>query len=466
LVVAAGAHLHAAAVALSGVAWIPAWHWAMLALAETGLLAVALARPRWFTLRDFRLPGVFVVTTGAFILIPLPWIVRRYDSQVPSTMVLAIALGLMALGAVVAIGSSIPPRPARPAPRVSEPLLPALIAITGIVLFPLWLRSLGSIPILDLLRGTSAIDAALARDAALAKLASAPLRIAVATLRNLYLTFAVAWTVAAAVSSPRRDRRARRLWWAAAGLTLAVSALYAVVTTERSVLGQVVVAAIVAGVIARGRGLHLKEVVIGVAAVSAFPILFGLRAGVGGLGATLTGLGRRAFVVPGDVMIRYFVEFPRFTPHLEGASIPKLARLTGGSTFDLSEHIYVRYFQFDRRLVGNANASFLGVGWANGGMVGVIVWCVAVGAALVWIERLLRDLGPRAGAAIRAIAVIQTALLTSADITRTLVGFAPGFLDLIVMVYVLRWIDRRRAVRSPSRQPAPSGRRISRPARI
>lgn len=454
LVAAIASHLHATAVALGSPSWIPAWHWAALALVDASLLLLALSRPAWFTLRDFRLPGVFVTALGAIILTPLPWIVRRYDIALPRSMVLAIALGLAALGVVVAIGTSLPARPARPAPQVSEPLLPALFAIAGVVLFPLWLRSLGSIPIVDLLRGTSALGAALARDAALAKLGNVPLRIAVATLRNLYLTFAVAWTVAAAVSTPRHDRSARRAWLAAAALTLAVSAAYAVVTTERSIVGQVLLAAIVAGVIARGRGLHVKEVLLAVGAVAAFPILFGLRTGVGGLGATLEGLGRRLFVVPGDVMIRYFAEFPRFTPHLAGGSIPKLSRLTGGSTFDLSAHIYVRYFQYDPRIVGNANASFLGVGWANGGTVGVIVWCLAVGVALVWIERLLRGLGIRAAAAIRALAVILTGMLTSADITRTLLGFAPGFLDLIVLVYVLRWVDRRRAVPAVGFRPA------------
>ena len=75
-----------------------------------------------------------------------------------------------------------------------------------------------------------------------------------------------------------------------------------------------------------------------------------------------------------------------------------------------------------------ANVSFVGVGWANGGPVAVVAWCVAVGIALVIVERLIRGLPMRSGAAVRGVAVVQAALLTSADVSRTLLGFAPGLL--------------------------------------
>jgi len=447
--VAITSHLHASYVALRTVQWIPAWHWSLLALIEVGLVVLALSRPRWFTTRDFRLPGVFLATIAVIILSPLPAIVRHYRELPPHSMVLAIAAGLAMLGVTLAVGVNIAERN-RPVAQVrSEPAFPLAILAVAFVIFPVWIRSLGTIPILELLRGTSGIDAALARDAALSKLPNAALRLAVGSLRNLYLMFAVGWMVAAAVSTPRRRRVERHQWVFLAALTLGIAGLYALITTERLVVGQVLLAAIVASVVSSRRQLSLRQIVVGLVALGAFPVLFGLRAGVGGLGDTLAGLRRRILFVPGDVMMRYFVEFPRHTPFLRGASIPKVSRFTGGETFDLSVFIYEEYFQRDVRLVGNANGSFFGVAWANYGMVGVVVWCAVVGAALVWVERLLRRLPHRSAAAVRGVAVFQTAMLTSADVSRTLLGFAPGFLDLVAVVFVLALIDGRLRVRQP-----------------
>lgn len=446
LCIAVASHLHAVVVATRSVQWVPAWHWALLALVEVGLVVLALANPRSFTTRDFRLPGVFVSAISVVILAPLPSIVRGYRETLPQSMVLAITLGLAALGATLASGLNIPERPRRALrPLRSEPAFPMVVLAVAILLFPIWIRSLETIPIIALFQGTSGIDAALARDAALSKLSNEALRLMVGSLRNLYLVFAVGWMVAAAVSTPRERITERRQWTLLAAVTLGVAALYAIVTTERLVLGQVLLAAIVASILAPGRQLRIRQVVIGFGALSTFPVLFGLRAGVGGLAETLSGLRRRIFFVPGDVMVHYFTEFPRHTPFLRGASVPKISRFTGGETFDLSVFIYRRYFQRDPRLVGNSNGSFFGVAWANFGMSGVIVWCVVVAIALVWVERLMRYLPPRAAVAARGVALFQTALLTSADISRTLLAFAPGFLDLFIVLYVLRLIEDRLA---------------------
>ncbi|CAN5594940.1 hypothetical protein BH24ACT5_BH24ACT5_20800 [soil metagenome] len=446
LLIAIASHTAAAVLAIRSPQWILAWHWALLAGAETALLVVAVGAPTWFTIRNFRLPGVFVSAMSAIILAPLPPIVRLDKRQVPHTMVLAIAIGIIVIAVVLAIGVRLPTR-ARPVrPDRSESWMALGVVGGAVVVFPVWIRSLGSIPILGLFGGTSGIDAALARDAALSKLSSTPLRLAVGTLRNLYLMFAVGWMVAATALGPRRDRT-RTGWAIPAILALFVASAYALVTTERLILGEVGVVVLVAVVAtSRRRAMTPAQLGTGIVALAAFPVLFGLRAGAGGLGATLSGLRRRLFFVPDDVMIRYFVEFPTSTPFLAGRSIPKISRLTGGQTFDLSVHIYQRYLQFDDRLVCNANASFLGVGWANGGLVGVAIWCAAAAAAVIMVERIVRGLPVRSGVAIRGVAVVQTVLLTSADVTRSLLGVASGFLDLVVFVVMLRAIDERMAV--------------------
>lgn len=461
LLVAIVSHLHAMLVALRTDQWVPAWPWASLAFVEAALVVLVLNNPQAFTTRDFRLPGIFLATTTTIILTPLPSIVRRYGDLVPRDMVLALTLGMAMVGLTMGVGLRLPERPATPAPTRSEQALPLAIVAVAVVVFPLWIASLRTIPIVDLVRGTTSIDAALARDAALSKLANAPLRIAVGSVRNLYLMFAVGWTVAAVVATPPEHRRRRHRAILLAVGTLGLAGLYALVTTERLVIGQVLLVAIVASVVGARRNLTVKALVLGIAAVGAFPVLFGLRSGVGGLGDTLASLRRRVFFVPGDVMMHYFIEFPARTPHLRGASIPKVSRVTGGETFDLSVHIFREYYQRDVRLVGNANGSFFGVAWANFGLNGVIVWSAVLGLGLVVVDRLIKRLPRRSAAAITGVAAFQTALLTSADISRAVFGFAPGLLDLVAAVAVVVWLDRRQGLGPPASQrvvvmPAPT----------
>ena len=105
--------------------------------------------------------------------------------------------------------------------------------------------------------------------------------------------FAVGWMVSASVATRRRRQEEHRLWVSLAIVTTGLATLYAVVTTERLILGEVALVAIVAAVVTRQRPLTVRQVALGVGAVAAFPILFGLRAGAGGLADTLVGLRRR-----------------------------------------------------------------------------------------------------------------------------------------------------------------------------
>lgn len=455
LVVCVAVHLGAALRSMRTTEWVPAWHWALLALVEMAWLVTALTSPSSFTTRNFRLPGVFTVAMGLVVLVPLPSVVWRYGSQIPQDSVLGVTLGFAAAVAVFAVGLRRPPalaRDRRPTDRTpSEAILPLGIVVVAVLVLPLWLRSLGTVPLVSLLRGTSAVDAALARDAALGSLSNPILRYAVGTLRNIYLLYAIAWVVAAVAVTRRREIVRRRGRVLVAMVVLGVGGVFALVTTERSILGQMLIAAFVGGVVAARRRLSVGALAALTAGVVAFPVLFGLRAGVGGLEATVRGFTRRVFYVPDDVMIRYFAEFPASTPFLAGRSVPKLSWFTGGETFDLAAFIYTQYFQYDARLVGSANASYLGVGWANGGVLGVVVWSTAVAIGLVLLDRGIDRFPLRSAAALRAVAVIQTVLLTSADVTRTLLGVAPGILDLVAIVAVLATVDRCRQLPARSR---------------
>jgi hypothetical protein len=179
----------------------------------------------------------------------------------------------------------------------------------------------------------------------------------------------------------------------------------------------------------------------------AFGLAHTLGSGSGALGGAVESVRRRVFFVPGDVMVQFFASFPGRRPFLEGQSIPKIPRLFGAETFDLSGYIYEVAYQFDERVVGSANGSFIGVGWANFGAMGVIAWCVVAALGLILVERWLEALPLISAAALRGVTIIQAVLLTSADLSRTILSIAPGLLDLFIAVSLITIVYRRRSIK-------------------
>ena len=440
------AHLRATVEGLVSPYYIPASHWACLTASEIALLIVITAKPAAFHLRNFRLPGVLVVSLSLVLLAPLAGVVRLYGGQVPHLMVLALAAGVLATGVVFAATPDRPTRrPMTHLRRESESGVVFIITFVAVAVFPIWLRALPSIPILDLVRGgQSNIDLAVARDEAFLGLASVPLRVIVAVIRNIYLMFAIGWLVADWVTTPRAAWRLRSRRRLMATVAVAVAAAYAVVTTERAILGQVAVVVVVAALAALRKPLTARMVTIVLPIALAFPLFFGFVVTSGDGGAAIESVRRRIFFLPADVMVHYFTAFPAEHGFLHGRSVPKVPRLFGTPTFDLSGFIYDSYYRVDASLHGIANGAYLGVGWANFGFIGVVIWAAAAAAAIVALERLIDQLPHRTGAALRAVAVIQVALLTSVDVSRTILGIAPGLLDLVLLAWVLTRLDRRR----------------------
>lgn len=440
-------HLWAAVTGFGVSHHIPVLHWVALAAAETVLVAVMFARPSSFSIRRFRLPGVAVTALSILILVPLPSVVRLYRDHVPYLMVLSIAAGLLVFAIVfLCAGEPVPRSPVGPSSAESK--FPTTIVVAGLVLLPIWIRSLGSLPILDLLSGRAqGLDIALARQDALDGLTFTPLRLAIGALRNLYLMFAVGWLVADLVSTPLAEWRARSRKRLAFSVALGTASVFALVTTERAIIGQVGVVAVIAYFAARRKNLSLGATLSLSGLALGFPLIFGLANGGGGGGspiaAAIESVRRRLLFVPTDVLVNYFISFPERHEFLRGASIPKVQRLFGGETFNLSSYIYEVSYRFDDSFTGIANGSFIGVGWANFGFVGVMIWFAIAALAIVWVDRLIDTMPLRSSAAIRGVAAVQTVLLTSADVTRTLLNVAPGFLDLVIVVLAVRWWSDR-----------------------
>ena len=448
-------HLWASHRSAVSAASIPAWQWALLAAGECALLLMMLARPVLFRVRDFRLPGLAVTAVGLMVLVPLPWVVEAYGSSLPQTMMPALALGAVGFGGTVlaldrwATRSAGVPQHTHDPAAGRENRAAVWILMCAVALLPVWLWILPSIPIASLLTGrATGIAIATARYESLRGLGG-PLRVLIGAMRNVYLMFAVAWMFADLGLARRTWRRYTRVARAALA-ALALGSAFALVTTERSLLGQLVAVATIAWLVSRRQELSYSMVAALAGAIAAFPLLFGFLL-TGSASAAIESVRRRLFFVPADITAKYFAFFPDRHDFLHGSSIPKVGRLWGGATFDLSGYVYRTAYPLSP-IRGNANGTFLGVGWANFGVAGVLLWCVVAAAALVAIERLLRYVPARTAAALRGVAAVQAVFLSSADVTRTVLGVAPGFLDVVALTAALTWIARRRTVSAVARQ--------------
>lgn len=424
--------------------------WTALALAEFALLLVTLQAPERFQLRRFRLVGVAVAANAVVILFPLPEVLEIYDAFVPEAMVLSIAGGVLAMALVFAATARWstapePPLAGGPPSTRNEIALPLGIVLVALVVLPVWFATAGVPPLFSLLTGGGS-NLAFERQAALSQLEQPVLRLLFGMLRNLWLMFAAGWFVAAAATTPRffwhRRSTAELVAFGVAGLGVFVALL----TTERAIVGELLVVCAVAFLVVRGRELSSRVVGVLAGASLLFPFAVGVLGGAGNSLEVVGGLRRRALFLPTEVMTRYFVEFPQFHEFLAGAAVPKFSLLTGGEPFDLSTHIYLRYYQRSEGLVGSANGSMFGVGWANFGVAGVVLWGALAAGILVLLDRWLDRLPARSGAALRGLGVVLAVLTTSADVFRSVLGFAPGMLDLLVVVWVVGWFSRRRSV--------------------
>lgn len=469
LLIAIALHAREAVVDIGAVTRIGTPDWTVLAVAEVALLMVCLRFPTVFMIRTFRLTGVGVAANTMLILAPLPWVLHTYDSLVPESMVYAIAAAVAAMAFAFTIlgpwasrnSASHLPQPQRgaqpvaPCPRAGkvpalaslrqERILPMLIVGLTVAIIPLWVAVSGTPPLFRLLGGASSTELVMDRQAAFSQLGSAPLRLVLGVLRNLLIMFAAGWFVADALRTPRRAWRQRGTAELMAMGVVGLGVFFALLTTERAIVGELLIVCGIAAMVALGVTLSVRIVFVMVVAAGSFPLAVGVLSGAGNLREVILGLMQRIFYLPTEVMVRYFIEFPRFKDYLGTTAIPKMSYLTGQPTFDLSGHIYLRYYQSIPGVVGNANGSFLGVGWAAFGFIGVVLWALAAAVAFVVLDVAIDRVPPRSSAALRGLGVIMAVLSTSSDIFRSVLGFGPGIIDLLLAIWI---ISRVSAVRT------------------
>lgn len=457
LVFAMGRHTWSALTGIGRPGVIRPYDWIALAASEALMLVVALYVPKVFYVRTLRLVGVATAATALVVLAPLSDVIPIYNFVVPPSMLLALAGGVTAMALtflVTARWATRCPLGTHEVENRNEWLLPAMIVAATLVILPVWFAEAGTPPLFSLLGGASSDQLAVQRQQAFSRLGSAPLRLTLGVLRNLLMMFTAGWFVATAATTPRSVWHRRSVAEVSAIAVAGLGLFFALLTTERAVAGELLAVCGISFLVARRKELSAGVVGVLAAAAALYPLAVGVLSGAGNLTEVLTGLHRRILYLPTEVMTRYFIEFPRFHEHLGGSSIPKLSYLTGGETFDLSGHMYLRYYERSSAIAGNANGSFFGVGWANFGLPGVVIWSLLAAVALVAIDRILDGLPLRSGAALRGLGVIIAVLTTSSDIFRTVLGFAPGYLDLLLIVWLVARVSDRRSFRR--RTPPPT----------
>lgn len=450
LVFAIGRHMWSAVVAIGNPGVIRPSDWIALAASEMLMLGVALHVPEVFYVRTLRLVGVATAATALVVLAPLSDVIPIYNFVVPESMLLALAAGVTAMALtflVTARWATRRPIEVHDVWNRNEWMLPAAIVVATLVILPVWFAEAGTPPLFSLLGGASSDQLAVQRQQAFSRLGSAPLRLSLGVLRNLLMMFAAGWFVATAATTPREAWYRRSVAEVTAIAVAGLGLFFALLTTERAVAGEILAVCGISFLVARRRELSAGVVGALAATAALYPMAVGVVSGAGNLSEVIVGMHRRIMYLPTEVMTRYFIEFPRYADHLGGASIPKLSYLTGGETFDLSGYMYLRYYGRSSAIEGNANGSFFGVGWANFGLAGVVVWSLLAAVALVVLDRIIDRLPLRSGAALRGLGVIIAVLTTSSDIFRNVLGFAPGYLDLILIVWLMAWVSDRRSYR-------------------
>jgi hypothetical protein len=187
-----------------------------------------------------------------------------------------------------------------------------------------------------------------------------------------------------------------RLWLAltvASGLS---GAAFASLSLAKGPVAVLVLGALLATYLVRHERLRAHHVLLGAAAVLAFPVWVVLQVSPDSaltpayLGETLLAIGSRIFQMPAFVLYHYFVVFPERMEHLGGASIGLVSNLFGWSHVNVPNVVYREMFPTGLEL-GNANASFIGAMYADFGLPGVMLGGLAVGmlaqALQTWLTR-------------------------------------------------------------------------------
>jgi len=436
------------------------FHFALSVVVATFAGALALTRlsPETFRLSDLALPAVLFAAMTTFTLAGAPWVYERFPGEARDTYLAVMCLGLLSTIGGAALTGRMLGRP-RPAAGVSGTTLPApagallLVptSLLAIAVFGVYLRVVPELPLVTLLRGDATrVDLDLAREDAL-KLIPGSIRYVFRIVRTFVFPFL-------AVATYIEAKRRRRLsWWALFACVAGVGLLFAAATLEKSTVGALLIVLYFGALLARGRRLTPRRLVVLGTLGLAFPIFVtsgSVGFDLGETGRVLRGLGRRIFYLPAEVIYRYVDYTYEHSTFLMGRTLPYVSKFLPGGPIAIDNVIYLQYYKSGTITSGNAGAGYLGQLWIDFGWYGVIVGGFVVGACLATMQWVFEQL-PRTTPliALRAVIVYQVVSLTSASFATMLDPLGPGFVWGLGSTFVLvglLGIHHRRLTRTSS----------------
>lgn len=415
--------------------------WSSTVVWVTLLTATILAgvHPHLFSLRTFRLPGVFLISYAVILLMPLPFIYTShhlFPSQARDTFLYGTTLAFLCTLCGVLLFQYLKPVSRRRLDDwvLSLPLLMpnsfrsnvVFLLVFCFAILLLYVRQVGTLPIMQAIAGGfSTVEIAQAREESL-KLIAGRIRYVYSGVRDMVFPYTTILLLAFAMAS-------RELWHRILFcLSFLGTAFFSVSTAAKSPIASVIMMLLVARLLLKGEKLSTVKGLFFLIAIVAAPLLivaviYGFAADFGRI---VNAIAQRIFHVPCDVLFYYFAYFPEHENFLLGRTMPVVNKFYDEGYFDITNTIYLFGNPHSLIQTGSANGAYVGFLWADFGWVGVIVGSVVLGMLLQGLQlMILRQ--PKSGPsiAIQALYVYNVVMLTSTSIFQTVLA-----LDLTVLL--------------------------------
>jgi len=402
--------------------------------------------PHLFDIRTLRLPGIFLASYLAMIIIPAPLVYfNSPQSQERVTFLLATNLGfIFFIFGIVAMGIFFPSSTKEVRVWLTKPLLsrpifkPISIVLLAACLLSLtlYISTVGELPIFMALRGGSSVLAlAFARENAL-KLIPGKIEYLFSLLRSTLLPFVTSLLLVIAISS-------RKTTWKFLFVVALISTLImSVATLEKSPTAFFVLMLFFTWLLAHGRRFSLKPTHLIPIGILAF--IFPVAVLIAGYGTSspariLDSIIRRLFYLPSEVLYNYFLYFPRAQNFLLGRSLPYISKLFPSGPFPVANMVCLFMYPDAFLQSCSANAAYVGYLWADFGWAGILLGSFLCGMVLQGIQLLILRLPKSAPTiAIQAMFGGQVIYLTSTSFAGLVDPLGRGFVIILVIAMLLR----------------------------
>lgn len=232
----------------------------------------------------------------------------------------------------------------------------------------------------------------------------------------------------------------QRVWFWLFIAALCMGVLHSSLTAAKSPVAQMTVVILVFYYMAQRGRIKPRHVVMGIAAVLAFPIIVTGMAywgAGGGAAGVITSLAKRIFYEPSWLIAECFEVFPNLIAPLHGRSIGRVAWALGQEEFNVPNYM-ANYMHPDSPIrSGNANAGFIANLNADFGLWGVIFGGIFSGIVM----QVLQILEVRRKKTVAVVAVVSFQMVIFTLLSHTALSavlFSYGPILVIVLVSGMR----------------------------